>query len=310
MSLTTGTKRWLVDGLGSQAAADEIDAALVYGGTVYYVSSVTGSDQANGTSWQTPFATFAYALTQVTASQGDIIVLMPGHAETTTAVAWNVAGIRVVGVGFGRNRPTITATTAASDLIDVTAANGQLWNVRLVGAASGVTALLDGSSAATDFELHDCELVSAATPANLITWSGQRPIIEDLTVTQSANGADYVVVFEAGVDGFIFRRWDVLCPSGLDNGLISSGGFSHVGYVIDNITAVGLDSLVVNFISSTGAKADGFFGSGKLVYSAAVTSIEDGVAAATAKGMAFGFEVQAIDATGKRAGHIPLATAS
>ena len=152
----------------------------------------------------------------------------------------------------------------------VTAANGQLINVRLVGAASGVTALLDGSSAATDFEMYGCELVSAATPLKLITWSGARPIIKDLVVTQSAGGVDYIVAFEAGVDGFVFERWRIMCQSGIDNGLLLSGAFAHLGYIMNDIVVVGLDTLLLSFASSVGV-VDGLVSNVHASYSAAQT---------------------------------------
>lgn len=310
--LSSATKDRLRYALGRAFAADEVDGALnLTPGTIYYVDSTNSAAQdattRAGTSRDQPFATLNYAFTRVTASKGDVIVLMPGHAETTTAIAWNVAGIRVVGLGYGRNRPTLTATTAATDLINVTAANGQLFNVRLVGAASGVTALLDGTSAAADFEVHNCEFVAAATPLKLVTWSGQRPVIKDLVVTQSANGVDYIVAFEAGVDGFQFERWRVMCESGIDNGLLLSGAFAHRGYFMNDIVVVGLDTLLLSFASSIGI--DGLVSNVHASYSAAQTSVEDGVAAATSVGVAYS-EIYASDATGKRTGRIPLTSAS
>lgn len=297
--------------IGDAVVKDQL--ASVIPGNVYWVDSTNTAAGASASvpgTFDQPFSTLTYAISRCTASKGDVIYLKPGHAETTTAIVWDKAGITVIGLGNGRNRPTLTASTAATDLINVTAANGKLINVRLVGAASGVTSLLDGSTAADDFEMYKCSLALAATPLKAITWSGQRLVIENLKVTQSANGADNIVVFEAGVDGFVFRDWDVIAGNGIDNSLIDSGAFSHVGYIIDGIRAVGVDSLVVNFASSTGSKADGVMVNSQFVYTAAVTSIEDGVAASTSKGMTFGWDVTAIDVTGKRAGHIPLATAS
>jgi hypothetical protein len=279
-------------------------------GSRFFVQATTGTDRADyGRNPDAPVASLDYAIGLCTASKGDIIYLMEGHAETTTAIALDVAGVSIIGLGVGRNRPTLTSTAAATDLINVTAANCRIRNVRLVGAASACTSLLDGSSVATDFELLGCELALAATPLNAITWSGQRPIIRDLTVTQSANGADYIVAFEAGVDQFIFSNWTVLCPNGLDNGLIDSGAFAHEGYLIENINAVGLDTLVLNFVSSTAGGPDGLFKSGAVMYSAAITSVEDGVAAATSKGVAYGL-VYATDVTGKFSAKIPLSSAS
>jgi len=115
-------------------------------GTVYFLCNATnagGSDGNSGLTPQQPLATLAAAIAKCTASKGDQVIVMPGHAETTTAIPLNIAGVAVIGLGFGRNRPAFTATTAATDLINVSAANCSLMNVRLVGAASGVTALLD-----------------------------------------------------------------------------------------------------------------------------------------------------------------------
>ena len=311
MALSGATKDRLKAALGRKFAADEVDSSLSLNtGDVYFVSSATGADvtERSGLSKDAPFATLNYAITRATASNGDTIVLMPGHAETTTAIAWNKAGIRVVGLGYGRNRPNLTATAAATDLINVTAANGELRNVRLVGAASACTALLDGSSAADDFALYGVHLSLAATPLNAITWSGQRLVIEDLTVRQTANGNDYIVLFEAGVDGFIFKNWDVIASNGIDNGLVGSGAFSHVGYTISDMRLVGIDTLLLNFLSSSGT-IDGLVSNVRFSYSAAQTSVEDGVAAATSKGVAYD-NVYASDATGKTTGRIPLTSAN
>ena len=312
-ALSNHARDHLKYGVASSRAADEIENLLggyaAGGDTIWVDSGANGSNAVNDGSYEKPYLTLDFAIGKCTASNGDAIVIKPGHAETTTAIALDVAGVKIVGLGYGRNRPTFTSTAAATDLIDVTAANCQLCNVRLVGAASACVSLIDGTSAATDFELHNCELVSAATPVELITWSGARLIVEDLTVTQSADGLNYIVVFEAGVDDFRFSRWNVHCPLGIDNGLIYSGGFAHIGYIIEDITAVGVDGLIVNFISSTAAPPDGFFVSGNIMYSAAQTSVEDGVATATAKGMAFG-RVYATDAIAKSSGLIPITTAS
>src|SRR3990172_1096694 len=132
-------------------------------GNIYFVHNTNGSDGNEGTSPDVPWKTVDYAIGNCTADQGDIIVLMPGHAETTTAIAIDVAGISIVGLGNGRNRPTLTATTGASDLLDVTVANVRIENIRLVGAASGCTSLIS-LAAAADFSCIGCSLEHGAAP--------------------------------------------------------------------------------------------------------------------------------------------------
>jgi len=96
--------------------------------TTFYVDS--GADNAgdttdHGLSPTFPFATIDYAIGQCTASQGDIILVAPGHAETiATAITCDVIGIKIIGCGFGSLMPTITfATSTTAATIEVDAAN-------------------------------------------------------------------------------------------------------------------------------------------------------------------------------------------
>ena len=278
-------------------------------GEIFFVCSVTGTNAAGGgNNPDAPLATLAYAITLCTASKGDQIILMPGHAETTTAIALNKAGVKILGLGYGRNRPALTATTDATDLLNVTAANCELENVRLVGAASGVTALVDLSSAATDFVARGCTFEQAATPLSCITIGGaERFRFSGCTFIGTANGPDRVFSIEVGCDNWVIEDCKFLYPLGIDNELIKSVA-TCVGYVIENVTVVGIDTLLVNF-SSSSAGINGLFASGHIQASAALTSIEDMVAAATSKGMRFG-RVYAADVTGAASGLIPITTAS
>ncbi len=282
----------------------------LFPGNVFWVGSTASpnADNAGAGSKETPFATLAFALTQAVASRGDTILLLPGHAETTTAIAMSTAGVKVIGLGVGRNRPTLTATTAATDLVNVTAANVSLENIRLIGAASGVTALLDLSSAADDFYGVNLSFEQAATPLDAVTISSDRWVLEDCVWLGTANGPDRCISIEAKSDNWRLIRPRFLYPLGVDNELIKSTKVC-VGYLIEDVFAVGVDTLIVNFSSSSAGPPDGFFASGQVMYSAPVASIEDGVAAATSKGMSFG-TLRATDTTGVRSGAIPLTSAS
>lgn len=280
-------------------------------GQRFYVHAGTGVDAAGyGSHPDSPVASLDYAIGLCTASKGDKIFLMEGHAETTTAVAVDVAGIQIIGLGRGANRPTLTATTAVTDLINVTAANVYIKNVRLAGAASGVTALLDLSSAATDFMAEGCEFLQAATPLSAVTIVGaERFIFKDCAFRGTADGPDRVFSIEVGCDNWVIEDCRFHYLSGLDNELIKSVAVC-LGYIIKNVTVVGIDTLLVNFSSSSAGPPDGLFASGNVMASAALTSVEDMVAAATSKGMAFGGQLYAADVTGKFGGHIPIVSAS
>lgn len=92
-------------------------------GNYWFVSSTLGSNGNTGKSTAKPFATIAQAFLAATANNGDVVIVMPGHAESVAAAAGitlNKAGIYVVGLGVGSTRPTITFTTATTATMTIT----------------------------------------------------------------------------------------------------------------------------------------------------------------------------------------------
>lgn len=128
-------------------------------GNIYFVNSATGTNSVGyGVNPDFPFASLTYALTQVTASQGDRIFLMPGHAETIAAAGGctcGTAGVTVIGLGVGTNRPTLTWTTATTATFTITAANFRLQNVRCTAAFDEVVSLFVVSAANCIFDTVD-----------------------------------------------------------------------------------------------------------------------------------------------------------
>ena len=287
-------------------------------GSRFYVHATTGTDAAGyGTSPDAPVASLDYAVALCTSAKGDIIYLMPGHAETTTAIALDVIGVKVIGLGWGRNRPTLTATTGASNLIDVSVASVVLQNVRLVGAASGCTALLNLTAAGNDFLALNCSFEHGAAPlvamtvaVNGTSQGASRWEVRGCTFLGTANGPTHAIELLSHCHDWIVSDCRFLYGSfGLDEAVIESAVDAQVGYLIEKVVVVGIDTLLVLIASSTAGPPDGFFASGDVMVSAPVSSTEVIVAAATSKGMAFG-RVFAIDDTGKSGVRIPLVTAS
>lgn len=120
-------------------------------GNYWFVSSTTGSNGNTGKSSNQAFATLAQASSAATASNGDVIILLPGHAETITgaaAITLSKAGLYIVGLGNGANRPTFTWSTSTAAQVIVSGANITFDNVRFdftgidaVVAAISVTAI-------------------------------------------------------------------------------------------------------------------------------------------------------------------------
>lgn len=108
----------------------------------YFVNSVTGSNGNEGTSPESPFATIDYAIGRCAANKGETIVVMQGHAETVTAaggITADVAGINIIGLGTGADRPEISFGTAASASFLVTAANVLVANIVGISAVDALT---------------------------------------------------------------------------------------------------------------------------------------------------------------------------
>ena len=100
-------------------------------GKYIWVSSVIGSNNNTGKSPAKPVATINKALDLATASNGDVIVCMPGHAESVVGaggIAIDVIGVQVIGCGVGALRPTITLGTLTTATVTMTAANTSLKN--------------------------------------------------------------------------------------------------------------------------------------------------------------------------------------
>lgn len=105
-------------------------------GNVFFVDSGIGVDAAgvNGKKIDEPFATIDYAINQCTANNGDIIYVLPGHAETLNssgALIPDVAGVSIVGLGWGADRPTISMSTSGSNesRVGITGASVRISNI-------------------------------------------------------------------------------------------------------------------------------------------------------------------------------------
>lgn len=154
-------KRFLEDKFNKlQPAADKIEDILVaakYGpGDIFYVDATNGSNSYIGTDPKHPFATLNYAVSKCEANKGDVILMMPWHAETiedtgtasgatTDECVFDKAGIKVLGLGWGLLKPTFTleGATDAALVIVAGATNVMLKNFiiksNLANVAAGIT---------------------------------------------------------------------------------------------------------------------------------------------------------------------------
>lgn len=121
-------------------------ASRPYTGRAFFVCNKTnanGSNNNSGLKPSEPFATLAYAVTQVTADLDDVIFVMEGHAESLIAaatIACATSGFSIVGLGNGRKRPIFTWSTSTAATWTIAGAN--VWIENCVFVGTGIDAVV------------------------------------------------------------------------------------------------------------------------------------------------------------------------
>lgn len=192
-------------------------------GNVFWVDSGTGSNGNKGTQAR-PFATIDYAVGRCTANNGDMIMVAAGHVETVIAAAGldlDVAGISIIGMGNGSDRPTINFTTATTADMDVGAANILMYNILFLGGIDALAGPIDVNAA--DFSMLNCEtrdVTGQATDFIVTDANADRMLIDGWTHRgAAADGADSALSIVGG-DDIIVRNFSIY--GNFDNGAIRS----------------------------------------------------------------------------------------
>jgi hypothetical protein len=198
-------------------------------GSIFFVHSGTGTNAAGyGNNPDSPVASIDYAVGLCTADKGDVVYVMPGHAETVSAAAGldlDVAGITIRGIGSGSLQPTVTLDTADTADVDVDAANITVENVHFRANFADIAAAIDVN--ADDFTLRKCRFSDVATNMNAKIWvqdaaagGSDRITIEDCHVVAIDAANTHFVNFAGTGTGHIIRRnvlmgdWGTMCIGG------------------------------------------------------------------------------------------------
>lgn len=173
------SRRRLINEIGDLRAAVPRIAPFCLGRTLY-VSSVYGSDSAGrGTDPTAPLATLTYALSVLAADiltlgipqSNDLIILAAEHAEAigaAAAIAFNVTGVTIIGVGNGRKRPKLTWGTDTAATATVTGAQVKFKNI--VFDFTGIDAVVAGIKVdAADVSFEDCEFITNSGTAGVVS---------------------------------------------------------------------------------------------------------------------------------------------
>ena len=246
-------------------------------GGVPVKGGVGGLDGNNGT-FQRPFATLDYAIGKTVASRGDTIIILPGHSETissATALAFDKAGISIIGLGTGTLRPTFILDTATTTTIAASAANISIKNVIFSANFADIAELF--TPTATNFHLEDCKFTQEAANMNFVEIADSSTTdneIDGLSFlrcgwTEPDTATTSLVNVDADIDGLSVVDCDI--NLGI-NGVISciaevAAGKDLTNCFIDNnrctrlvtASAVGLITFADTTTTNTGTISNNFW---------------------------------------------------
>lgn len=215
--------------------------------TVLNANAKVGSDGNRGT-YLAPFATLDFAVGMCVAGRGDIIFVGAGHAEsiaTSTALAMDVSGVAVIGLGGGDLRPTFTLTTANTATVGVSAANVSFQNCIFIANFLTIAACFTLSTAKS-FALQNCEFRDTGATlnfANIVKSTGAANTVDRLMVTDCMYGSigttfNTFILTANDIDGLQVHRNSILTINTTDLAalVIVSAGVLTNGCLNDNVS--------------------------------------------------------------------------
>src|SRR4030066_1791138 len=194
---------------------------------VFFVCSVNGSYNSSGEDYERLKASIDSAIGMCTASKNDIIFVLPGHVETYTTtgakIVSDVAGITIIGIGQGSNRPTIsyghTGTTTT-----FSAANVTVFNLLFVTAVDQVVTY--GTVSGNDNAFIGCEFRDVT----------DKEVVSDWTVT--GDRCKFIKCFKNGYTG------------GDANVSVLAMNAAHDAIIEDCIFMTKVTTAIINFVTT------------------------------------------------------------
>ena len=255
-------------------------AGDVVAGKVFWVCSVAakswiaGNDVPSAGTKTKPFATIDYAIGKCTAGNGDVIYVLPGHTETiatAAGIAADVAGVSIIGIGNGAERPIITWSATGSTL-EVSAANVLLRNVQCQNA---IDSLVSGISVtAAGFKLLDCSFTQPTLANDALIWLLTTAAADDLLVQgndfRQSNAGPTECIRLVGadrakiLDNYIIGSYSTAAINGITTASLE---ILIAGNTICNSV---IDKLVIDLVIDCTGRIE--YNSGTVVSTAAITN--------------------------------------
>ena len=194
-------------------------------GSVFFVSSVTGSNGNDGLSPSRPWSTVDYAIGRCTANNGDHIIVMPNHAETSTNTAgfwaFDIAGITCIGLGQFNQRPRLLLDAGTTASVTVSAADVTIRNIVIAAGTADVVNAIDVT--AVGCWLEQIEFVDNIADENFFIAIDAAGTTDNEVDGLKVTGCRFITA-DANVQQFVRLASDVEGFVFTDNLMISEGG--------------------------------------------------------------------------------------
>lgn len=207
-------------------------------GSYFFVHSGTGSNGASGLDSSHPLATIDAAVGKCTANKGDVIVVMPGHNESitsATSLVVDVAGVSIIGLGTGHNRPMLDFDNTAGS-VEMDAASTRLSNIILRASVSAIVVGINVD--ADDVTLDNLEFTFEATGDDFLKMVDV-DAFDRCTITDCRFFGELAVAGAASAvrlddsHNFVFQRNMIVGNFSL--AFTSEGALSQTCVITDNI---------------------------------------------------------------------------
>lgn len=218
----------------------------------------SASDNHDGLSPERALRTVNRAQELVSASVGDVVVLLPGTHTLTTALNLNKAGVTYTGLPCGKGNPlrprTSLTVSGAIEIADVSAANIEIAHLNIIPASAQNA--FDLAPDADGFHMHDFSL-DFSTPAPSTSTVGLASpgacngiLIEDFSVLcDGAQGNAFVMT---GTLGCTIRRGTFVLSAGTwASAIICGAGTS--GLLLSELDFLVYGTALTVAVNGTGA---------------------------------------------------------
>jgi hypothetical protein len=207
------------------------------------------------------YTTVQAAVNAASAGRGDVILVLPSYDQSVTgADSWNTAGVSIIGVGRGAQRPTIRYTGASGE-VGIGASNIRVSGFRFLAAADSIARAVDIDSGFTgihfDNNIFDFDTTTSDFRVMLRVGS-KRSVIENnrFIAADSAPASGRAISFRGGAASYsIIRRnyfygqYDTLGDTTNGAGVIvqdttDTADTNNSGMVIEDNVIVNTDTAV------------------------------------------------------------------